>query len=107
MQRASAYLQSGADCIFAIGVKEKEALQKIVEELNCPVNVLFFPGVPDLPTLQQIGVRRVSFGPNMLKLAVAAMKDFMQQLKEGRGLEFIEKNKVTSDFVSGLIDKNV
>lgn len=107
LQRGNAYLQSGADCIFAIGVKEKEALQKIVEELNCPVNVLFFPGVPDLSTLQQIGIRRISFGPNMLKLAVAAMKDFMQQLKDGRDTELIEKNNITSDFVSGLIDKNV
>jgi len=107
LQRGKAYLQSGADCIFALGVKEEEALQTIVQELNCPVNVLFFPGVPDLSTLQRIGVRRVSFGPNLLKIAVAAMKNFMQQLKEGKGLELIEKNEVTSDFVSGLIGKNV
>lgn len=106
LQRGRAYLQSGADCIFALGVKEREALQEIVRELNCPVNVLFFPGVPDLLTLQQIGVRRVSFGPNLLKIAVAAMKNFMQQLKEGKGLEIIEKNEVTSDFISGLIGKN-
>jgi 2-methylisocitrate lyase-like PEP mutase family enzyme len=107
LQRGKAYLQSGAECIFALAVKEKEALQTIVQELNCPVNVLFFPGVPDLSTLQQVGVRRVSFGPNLLKIAIAAMKNFMQQLKEGKGLEIIENNEVTSDFVSGLIGKNV
>lgn len=107
LHRTKAYLQSGADCIFAIGVKEKATLQTIVQELNCAVNVLFFPGVPDLSTLQQIGVRRVSFGPNLLKIAVAAMKNFMQQLKEGKSSEIIENNDVTSDFISDLTGKNV
>jgi 2-methylisocitrate lyase-like PEP mutase family enzyme len=107
LQRGKAYRQAGADCIFAIGVKEKEELQTIVQKLNCPVNVLFFPGVPHLSVLKEIGIRRVSFGPNLLKITVAAMKNFLQQLKEEKGLETIEKNEVTSDFVSSLISKNV
>lgn len=103
LERGQAYLRAGAHCLFPIGVKSSEELQTMAEEWRCPVNVLFFPGVPHLAELKRIGVTRVSFGPNLLKISVQSIKHFLQLLAEGKGLDLIENNEVTSEFITGLL----
>lgn len=63
LKRGKAYMAAGADCIFPILMKETQDIENLVAALSTPVNILAVPGVPDLKTLENIGVARVSLGP--------------------------------------------
>lgn len=103
LKRGKAYKDAGADCFYPILLKDKEEIQKLVNELKMPVNILTIPGIPDLKTLKEIGVRRVSLGPSFLKIAIKAMKDLALKLQDLEGLNQITGNDITSDYLKLLI----
>jgi 2-methylisocitrate lyase-like PEP mutase family enzyme len=103
LQRGKAYLDAGADCIFPPAMKDADDLEKLIEALRCPVNVLAFPGTPDFQVLRGIGVARLSLGPGFLKIAIKAMKEIAIKLKNGEGLDEIKGNNITSDYLKQLV----
>jgi 2-methylisocitrate lyase-like PEP mutase family enzyme len=62
LERAQAYLQAGADCVFPIGLWEVDALEAFISQAPGHVNVLRTPRAPSVPELAELGVARVSFG---------------------------------------------
>jgi 2-methylisocitrate lyase-like PEP mutase family enzyme len=63
IRRATAYRDAGADCVYPMGLTDAESIRTFVEALRCPVNVMVRRGLPSLPELERLGVKRVSFGP--------------------------------------------
>ena len=49
-------------------------------ELGAPVNVLVRPGSPTLAELQSWGVARVSLGPGLQRVALAAAERFLARI---------------------------
>jgi 2-methylisocitrate lyase-like PEP mutase family enzyme len=105
VKRGLAYKEAGADGFYPILMKNEEYLKRLVASIDLPINVLTFPGIPSLKTLEEIGIARVSLGPNYLKLALRTMKDMALKLKDYEGLSEIVNNDVTSDYVKGLVNK--
>ena len=105
VKRGKAYKDAGADCFFPILMTQKTAIQSLVTELNFPINILAIAGVPNLKTLKEMGVARVSLGPGLLKIAIRAMKEIAEKLKNYEAIEEITGNEVTSDYLKDLIDK--
>lgn len=105
VKRGLAYKEAGAGCFYPILMKKEEDLKRLIKSINFPVNVLTFPGIPPLKTLEEIGVARISLGPNYLKLALKSMKDMALKLKQYEGLDEIITNDVTSEYVKGLVNK--
>ncbi len=103
LKRGRAYLNSGADGIYPITMTDKQEIAQFVSSLSAPVNILAIPGIPDLKTLKEIGVARLSLGPGFLKVAVRAMKNTALQLKNGEGLSGVTENEISSDFLKKLI----
>lgn len=106
IKRGLAYKNAGADCFYPITVRLEQDIQKIVEELKMPVNILTITGIPELKRLQEIGVARVSLGPSFLKIAIRAMKNMAEKLKNLEGLSEIARNEITSDYLKNLVNKN-
>jgi 2-methylisocitrate lyase-like PEP mutase family enzyme len=88
--RANAYRKAGADCLFMIGVRDKETITRLVREINGPVNVLAGKGSPTIQELQDIGVARVSFGSAPMRATLTLLKDIAQELKETGTYSFSE-----------------
>ena len=68
--RLTAYAEAGADCLYAPGLKSKEHIATVVRELSPkPINVLM--GAPGWPVteLADLGVRRISVGGAMARVA--------------------------------------
>lgn len=84
----------------------EEDIKELVAQLKMPVNILTIPGIPELKTLEKLGVARVSLGPNLLKIAIRAMKELALKLKDGEGLSAITGNEITSDYLKNLVNKN-
>ncbi len=103
LKRGLAYKEAGANCFFPIALKQKESIQKLVTQLKMPINILTLSGIPDLKTLKEIGVVRVSLGPSFLKTAIKAMKTLAIELNSLKGLSTITENEITSDYLKTLI----
>jgi 2-methylisocitrate lyase-like PEP mutase family enzyme len=71
VQRANAYLDAGADCVYPIGLTEAAALRRFIAEVNGPVNVIRLPQAPSLPELAALGVARVSWAVLLYRDAIA------------------------------------
>jgi len=75
LDRLAAYADAGADCLYAPGARDSAAIAAIVK--TCaprPVNVLAFVSAPELtvPRLAELGVRRVSVGSALSRVAWGA-----------------------------------
>jgi 2-methylisocitrate lyase-like PEP mutase family enzyme len=77
--RGRAYLAAGADCIYPIGLSDPTVIGEFVAAVGGPVNVMGRKGMPDLATLEKLGVARVSTATS---LTLATM-GLTQQLVEG------------------------
>ena len=61
LERARAYRDAGADCVYPIGVTDEATIAAFVE-LGAPVNILLGPGAPPIARLAALGVARISLG---------------------------------------------
>jgi 2-methylisocitrate lyase-like PEP mutase family enzyme len=62
VHRARGYAAAGADGLFAPYVARASDIESLVREQALPLNVMACPGLPPLPELTRLGVRRVSAG---------------------------------------------
>ena len=82
LERANAYLEAGADCVYPIALWESDALHQFMEGVAGPVNVTRMPEVPSLNEVVALGVVRVSWA---IFLFEQAMSRFKEQLESLRG----------------------
>jgi 2-methylisocitrate lyase-like PEP mutase family enzyme len=82
VERARAYLDAGADCIYPIALWEADALQAFMAEIDAPVNISKVPQLQSVDELAALGVARVSWA---IFLYEQAMADFRAQLASLRG----------------------
>ncbi len=106
LKRGLAYKDAGADCFYPIVMRQEYDIRKTVECLKMPVNILTLPGIPELNTLSEMGVARLSLGPSFLKIAIRAMKDMAVKLKNLEGLSEITGNEITSDYLKSLVNRD-
>ncbi len=81
-QRANAYRQAGADCIFPIGVSDASAIAGLVKAIPGPINILAGPTTLSIPELAQLGVARVSFGSGLMRATLARLRRIAHELLE-------------------------
>jgi 2-methylisocitrate lyase-like PEP mutase family enzyme len=82
LQRATAYLEAGADCVYPIALWETDALRRFTAEFNGPVNVTRLPQMPSLAELADLGVARVSWATLLYRDAMARFEDQLASLKQ-------------------------
>jgi 2-methylisocitrate lyase-like PEP mutase family enzyme len=81
INRARAYRDAGADCIFVPGVRDPETIGKLVKDLQCPVNILAGPGSPSIAELEKLGVARVSLGSGPMRATLGLLRRIAQEVK--------------------------
>jgi len=86
LRRLAAFAEAGADCLYAPGVKVPEEIAAIVKAVSPkPVNVLVGAPSPDLTLsrLADLGVRRVSVGSALARVAWGAFIRAAQTMAQG------------------------
>ena len=81
LERAAAYRDAGADCVYPIGVGDEEVISRFVD-LGVPVNVLLRPGAPSIERLAGLGVARVSLGGLLHHAMEDALRAQLDDLRE-------------------------
>jgi 2-methylisocitrate lyase-like PEP mutase family enzyme len=82
IKRLTAYAEAGADCLYAPGVTDAAQIEAIVKAVSPkPVNVLVHRAEPHLTLekLRELGVRRISVGSALARVAWGA---FIRAAKE-------------------------
>ena len=80
VQRANAYLQAGADCIYPIGILDQTLIANLVKAINGPINIMGGPPGPPLPELAQLGVARVSLAGSLMRSVLGHLRAIAHEL---------------------------
>ena len=86
-QRIAAFVEAGADCIYAPGIKTVEQISAVVKAANGrPVNMLCGSAIGmTVAELETLGVRRISVGGALARVAMDSFLRVAQQIaQEGR-----------------------
>jgi 2-methylisocitrate lyase-like PEP mutase family enzyme len=82
IERLGAYRDAGADAVYAPGLVDLGAIRRVVDEVGLPVNVLALPSAPSVSELERAGVRRVSTGGALTRVALRAALDAATELRD-------------------------
>ncbi|MCU1319209.1 MAG: hypothetical protein JWP98_727 [Edaphobacter sp.] len=80
VRRANIYRSAGADCLFVPGVIDADTIAALVRAIDGPLNIMAMPGAPNVSQLGQLGVVRVSVGPTIAQVALAATRRAAREL---------------------------
>ncbi|HKT13565.1 MAG TPA: isocitrate lyase/phosphoenolpyruvate mutase family protein [Terriglobia bacterium] len=81
VERANAYGEAGADCLFIPGVRHTELISALVRAVHGPINILATQGTPRVQQLEKAGVRRVSVGSGPARAAMTLVRRLAMDLK--------------------------
>ncbi|RZS44937.1 2-methylisocitrate lyase-like PEP mutase family enzyme [Herbihabitans rhizosphaerae] len=79
VRRGRLYFEAGADCVYPIGVSQKDDIAALVDELPGPINANPNDQL-DLAALRRLGVVRVSYGPRFYRTAIANFTTAIREL---------------------------
>jgi 2-methylisocitrate lyase-like PEP mutase family enzyme len=86
IRRLQAFQEAGADVLYAPGLSTREQIQSVLAAVDRPLNVLVgLPGMSlDLADFAQLGVRRLSVGGGLARVAYGALvREAQQMLEQG------------------------
>ncbi len=91
VKRLLAFEEVGADVLYAPGLKTIDEMKVVMDAVGKPVNIVmgFADPTITLDQLGEIGVRRVSIGAGLSRVALSAMMGAAREMKAGR-FGFIE-----------------
>ncbi|MBL0276680.1 MAG: isocitrate lyase/phosphoenolpyruvate mutase family protein [Anaeromyxobacter sp.] len=83
LRRLEAYAAAGADCLYAPGLRTREAVAAVVRAVAPrPVNVLVAAPGFSVRELEDLGVRRVSVGGALARTALGAFRRAAEELAQ-------------------------
>ena len=93
IERLQAYQQAGADVLYAPGLRTREDIHELVKSVDRPVNILMgIPGVYlDLMALSALGVKRVSVGSSLSRVALGAFLAAAREMSSQGTFRFAEQ----------------
>ena len=80
--RAHAYLEAGADGIFVPGVFDLETIERLVEAIPAPLNVIVMDGTPPVADLERVGLRRLSTGGRLAQAMLGLLSQAAVELRD-------------------------
>ncbi len=87
VERSKAYVDAGAPVVFVPGKLSESQVATLVAAVGPQrLTVIGVPGSLSLATLQELGVARVSYGPNSQRVALTALQQLVEDVHAGGGL---------------------
>jgi 2-methylisocitrate lyase-like PEP mutase family enzyme len=93
IRRLQAFEKAGADVLYAPGVRDLATIQTVVSAVGKPVNVVMSAADPDLTVAQLagVGVKRISVGGALSRLALAAFMKGAREMAERGGFTWMRE----------------
>ena len=100
IRRLQAFEKAGADVLFAPGISDPSMLRTLCASLGKPVS-LIAPKDASVPSLAQLGIRRVSLGPRLTQAMFAAVDRAAREILERGTFTFMD-DALPFDRLQGL-----
>ena len=82
VRRGNAYRHAGASSVFVPFVADRGTIERLVQAIDAPLNVLGTPNAPTLKELAALGVRRVTFGSAPMRASLGLVRRMAREWKE-------------------------
>lgn len=91
IRRLQAFEAAGADVLYAPGLRDLDTIRTVISAVSKPLNVVMGMADPDITATQlsQAGVKRISVGGALSRLALAAFTKAAREMKQDGGFTFI------------------
>ncbi len=100
IKRLNAFVEAGADCVYAPQLKEKDQISAVLAAVEAPMNVLAGRKNFHLTRkeLADMGVARVSIGAGLARIALGAFVAAAEDMKDGGAFGCFDRAQGMSDF---------
>ena len=102
IKRLNAFVEAGADCVYAPQLKDKDKIAAVVEAVDAPLNVL--AGRKNFhmtrKELGDLGVSRVSIGAGLARIAFGSFIAAAEDMKDGGSFGCFDRATGMADFES-------
>jgi 2-methylisocitrate lyase-like PEP mutase family enzyme len=105
LRRGRAYRDAGADCIFLIGLRDRDIIARLVREIGCAINIMASAGAPTTSELEKIGVARGTFGTGPVRAVLPFMRRMARDLRESGGSDLLGQTEFNHATVNRLFEK--
>jgi len=91
VKRLQAFAKAGADVLYAPGLRDLATIRQVVAAVSKPLNVVMSAADPDLTTQQlaDAGVKRISVGGTLSRLAFAAVRDAALAMRDQGSYQWV------------------
>lgn len=99
VRRLQAFAAAGADVLYAPGLRDLETIRQVVAAVGKPLNVVMSAADPELTAqhLAGAGVKRISVGGSLSRLAFAAVRDAAVAMREGGSFQWVRDTMPAKD----------
>src|SRR5436305_8185859 len=102
IKRLQAYEKAGADVLYAPGLRDLKTMRTVVQAIGKPLNVVMSAADPGLTAaeMEAVGVKRLSVGGALSRLALAAFMKGAREMKEQGGFTWVRDALPTAELKS-------
>lgn len=97
INRAKAYLEAGADCVFPVGIDDIDTVKHMRRVISAPINILILPEKLTLSEMKGIGINRFSYGPFIFRTLLKKFTSIIDELVEFGCTKSIKGNMLSYD----------
>ena len=99
IRRLQAFEKAGADVLYAPGLRDLATIRKVTSAVGKPVNVVMSAADPTITAAQlaDAGVRRISVGGALSRLAFAAVMKAAEEMKGQGGFSWVASTMPTKE----------
>ena len=97
--RLRAFEEAGADVLYAPGVRDLATIRTVVTSVGKPINVVMSAADPSITAAQlsEVGVKRISVGGALSRLALAAFLKGAREMKDAGGFTWMRDTASSKD----------
>lgn len=99
IKRLQAFEKAGADVLYAPGLRDLASMKLVASSVGKPINAVMSAGDPDLTAaeMEAVGVKRLSVGGALSRLAIAAFMKGAREMKDNGGFTWMRDTIATKD----------
>ena len=99
IRRLQAFEKAGADVLYAPGLRDLASMKLVASSVGKPINVVMSAGDPALSAaeMEAVGVKRISVGGALSRLALAAFMKGAREMKDTGGFTWVRDTMATKD----------
>jgi 2-methylisocitrate lyase-like PEP mutase family enzyme len=97
IKRLQAFEKAGADVLYAPGLRDLASMKLVASSVSKPINVVMSAGDPALSAaeMEAVGVKRISVGGALSRLALAAFMKGAREMKDKGGFTWMRDTIAT------------